>query len=205
MPRRPLLAAVTLSTLTLLTACHGSPEAGRPNTPPPPRTPATTNPTPTPTAPSTPTWTPAERAAITAAKSRYLAALNAIDKSLNNPTVSSRVPLEAAGLGDKRILDAIGDVRTLRESGWYRAGKVQVRSLTPLTVDLNVAHPQVTLQSCVDLSATVLRYQKDDKVVPVGASSSKRVSFSAVLRYGARSATSAKMWFLTDEKANGSC
>ncbi|WUJ68345.1 hypothetical protein OG809_24925 [Kribbella soli] len=134
-----------------------------------------------------------------------MAALAAIDKAMSNPAAPSRPPLEAAGLSDKRILDAIGDVRTLRDSQWYRAGKSQIRSLTPTAVELSGAQPKVTLRSCVDFSATVLHFQKDHKVVPVSASSNKRVTFSAELRYAARSSASPKMWFLTDEKASGTC
>ncbi|RZU12536.1 hypothetical protein EV645_5808 [Kribbella rubisoli] len=51
------------------------------------------------------------------------------------------------------------------------------------------------------LSAAVLRLQSDHKAVPVAASRSKRVTFSADFRSTARSARSTKMWFLTDEKA----
>ncbi|MDX2974660.1 hypothetical protein, partial [Kribbella solani] len=159
---------------------------------------------PTPTS-STPTWTPQQQTAITAAKARYAAALAAIDKALSDPTKSTREPLEAAGLSDKRIIAAIGDVRTLRDSGWYRAGKTQILSATPQTVELDGEQPKVTLRSCVDLSSTALHFQKDHKTVPVGPSSSKRVTFSAELRYTARSTTSPKRWFLTDEKALGAC
>ncbi|NUS00164.1 MAG: hypothetical protein HOV67_33505 [Kribbellaceae bacterium] len=129
----------------------------------------------------------------------------AIDKTLADPTRPSRPILEAAGLSDKRMIDAIADARSLRDSGWYRAGRAQIRSLVPTAVDVDAAQPKVTLRSCLDLSATVLHFQKDHKVVPISASSSKRVAFSAELRFAARSATSTKMWFLTDEKALGSC
>ncbi|MFF0345396.1 hypothetical protein [Kribbella sp. NPDC004875] len=129
----------------------------------------------------------------------------AIDKAMSNPTLSSRTALEAAGLSDKRILDALGDVRALRDSRWYRTGETRVRSLTPTAVELTATQPRVILRSCVDFSATVLHFQKDHQVVPIAASGSKRVAFSAELRYTARSADSTKMWFLTDEKANSSC
>ncbi|MFF0270387.1 hypothetical protein [Kribbella sp. NPDC004536] len=128
-----------------------------------------------------------------------------IDKALADPTRPSRPTLEAAGLSDKRMVDAIADARSLRDSGWYRAGRAQIRSLIPSAVDLTAEQPKVTLRSCLDLSATVLRFQTDQKVVPISASSSKRVAFAAELRYATRPATSVKMWFLTDEKALGSC
>lgn len=202
MIRRPLVATVAMLSVGLvLTACNGSPEAGRPNSP----TPTPTSPTPTPTGPSTPTWTPEEQTAIADAKARYKAARAAIDKALNDPTKSSRAPLEAAGLGGSWIIAAIEDVRSLRQSGWYRSGAVQIRSLTAQAVKLDGAQPEVTLRSCVDSSGTVLHFQADRKVVPVGPGTSRRNAFTATIVYAARSGSSAKMWFVIEEKATGTC
>jgi hypothetical protein len=202
MTRRPALGLATaaLCALLALTACQGSPEAGRPNT-----APTSPTPTPTPTAPSTPTWTPEEVQAVEAAQARYRAARAAIDRALNDPTKSSRAPLEAAGLGGSWIIAAIDDVRSLRENGWYRSGSVQIRSLTAQTVKTDAAQPEVTLRSCVDSSATALHFQKGGKVVPVGPGTSRRNAFTARVVYAARAGNGPKMWFVIDEKAAGTC
>jgi hypothetical protein len=202
MPRRPafLPATAAICALLALTACQGSPEAGRPNT-----TSTSPSATPTPSSPSTPTWTPEEQDAITAATARYVVGHAAIDRALNDPVKPSRAPLEAAGLSGERIIAAIGDVRTLRENGWYRAGASRITSLTPQAVELDGEQSVVTLRSCVDSSSTVLHFQKDRKVVPVGPSSSKRNVFTAKLIYAGRSGATTKMWFLTEEKAIGTC
>ena len=200
MLRRLLLP--TVATLSLLSACGGSPEAGRPDTVP---TSSSATPTAAPAHPSSQGWSAEQQAAVTAATARYVIALAAVDKALREPRVSSRGALEAAGLSDKRILDAIGDVRTLRDSGWYRVGGAQIRSVAVTAIELGGAQPDVRLRACVDLSTAVLHFQKDHKVVPVAASSSKRVIFSAELRYTARPSSLAKMWFLIDEKAVGTC
>ncbi|GAB2661865.1 hypothetical protein [Kribbella swartbergensis] len=202
MTRRPALgpAAAALCALLALPACHPSPEAGHPNT-----TPTSSIETPPQTASSTPAWNAEEQAAVTAAKARYVAARAAIDKALNDPTKSSRAPLEAAGLGGSWIIAAIDDVRSLRQNGWYRSGSVQIRSLDAQAVNLGVAQPEVMLKSCIDSSATKLHFQKDDKIVPVGPGTGRRNAFTAKVVYAARTGTSTKMWFVIEEKAIGAC
>ncbi|MGZ0147257.1 hypothetical protein ACXJJ3_09310 [Kribbella sp. WER1] len=157
--------------------------------------------------PSSPSaaWSAEQQAAIAAAKARYATALAAIDKALGAPNAPARPPLEAAGVSDKRMVAAIADARTLRDSGWYRSGSAKIVSVTPTAVELDSAQPKVALRSCVDFSSTAFRFQKDHKVVPVAASSSKRVSFSAEFRYTTRPGTSTKLWFFTDETAGGPC
>ena len=108
MTRRPLVtAAATLCALTALTACHGSPEAGRPNT-----TSISPSPSPTaePTAPSSPAWTPQEQAAISAAKARYLAARAAVGAALKRPTKATRSALAAAGNGGAWVIAVAGQI-----------------------------------------------------------------------------------------------
>ncbi|TDX03169.1 hypothetical protein [Kribbella sp. VKM Ac-2566] len=203
MPRRPLLAAVaTLSTLTLLTACNGSPEAGRPNT-----TPTSTTPTApaTPTAPSTAAWTTEEQAAITAAKSRYVAARAAIDTALNNPPAASKEKLLEAGTGGKWLVQVLTDVQFNLERGWYSNGRVTVEGVTVASVKLKADQPEVRLNACLDTSKISLRYEATHKPVPGIPANGNRHKVQAQMVYTALTGQSKKMWFLIDEKDLGSC
>jgi hypothetical protein len=201
MTRRPLLAAAALSVALMLTACNGSPEAGRPNTTPPSSIPNTT---PTPP-PSNPSWTDEEQAGITAAKARYVIARAAIDKALANPTQPSRAPLEAAGLGGNWLLTAIEDVRSNRDDGWFRSGSVKIAALNVQSVDMNAKQPEVMLASCIDSSGTTLRFQADGKPVPLGPGTGKRHAFKAKLVFAPPVGKTTKMWFVIEEKATGPC
>src|SRR5690242_8410344 len=123
MPRRPALGPATaaLCAVLALTACQGSPEAGRPNTAPP-----TT--TPTPSTASTPGWTPEEQAAIDAAVTRYKAARTAIDAAMNNPAAASHTKLENAGNGGAWLTETLGELKFNEDHGWYVDGKVIIVS-----------------------------------------------------------------------------
>ena len=105
MTRRPALGRATaaLCALLALTACQGSPEAGRPNT-----TPAPSTPTPNPTAPSTPTWTPEELQAVDAAETRYTIARTAVNKALQSPATATRPSLVKAGNGGAWLISILG-------------------------------------------------------------------------------------------------
>ncbi|TCC32552.1 hypothetical protein [Kribbella sindirgiensis] len=203
MPRRPLLAAAaTLSTLTLLTACNGSPEAGRPNT-----TPTTTSPTPTPTpaAPSKPTWSPQEQAAITAAKARYITARAAIDTALNNPPAASEEKLLRAGTGGKWLTQVLIDVQFNLDRGWYSDGRASLSGVSVASVKLKLEQPEVRLNACLDTSKISLRYQATRKPVPGFPANGRRHKVQAQVVYAPRVGQSAKNWFLIDEKDLGSC
>jgi hypothetical protein len=204
MPRRPLLAAVaTLSTLTLLTACNGSPEAGRPNT-----TPTRTSPTPTPTpsAPSTPTWTTEELAAITAAQARYVAATAAADQALTKPTAFDRPALEKAGLGSERILEIYDQARSLAGDGLYQTGRITIVSTTVKSVKLDGPQPEVILTNCLDASTLILRFEKDGKPVPVvpGGSGPRHV-FQSRLVYAPPAPGGQKLWYLISNQGGAKC
>ncbi|WP_328321679.1 hypothetical protein OHA70_25035 [Kribbella sp. NBC_00382] len=199
-PRPLLITTVALCATLTLASCNNSPEAGHPNT-----APTSTPPTPTPTAPSTPAYTPEEQAAITAATARYRAARAAIDQVMANTAASSRAPLEAAGLGGSWLLAVIGDVRSLRDSGWYQTGSTKIASLTVKSVKLDNPQPEVDLVTCIDSSKTVIRFQSTKKPVPIGASSATRRTFSAKLVFAAAAGSTTKKWFVIDEKGTGPC
>ncbi|GAA3086050.1 type V secretory pathway adhesin AidA [Kribbella aluminosa] len=205
MPRRPLLTAVaTLSTLTLLTACNGSPEAGRPNTTPTSTT-ATPAPTPTPTAPITPTRPAAEQAAIAAAKARYLTAHLAIDVALNNPPVATRENLLRAGTGGNWLIQVLGSVQFNLDRGWYQAGRTGLEAVTVASVKLNAEQPEVRFNACLDSSKTSLRYQATRKPVPAIPANGTRHKVQAQMVYAPLIGQSTKMWFLINETDTGSC
>jgi hypothetical protein len=199
MIRRPLLAAAALCATLTLTACNGSPEAGRPNTTPPPAA------SPTPSTPSTPGRPEEEQLAITAAKSRYNAARAAIDAAMNAPQKSTRAALEAAGNGGNWIITVLDDVNFQRQNGWYQAGKVKIVSTDVRSVTLTGEQPRVVLTVCLDTSSTSTRFQADNKPVPMGPGNGKRHKAEAVLVFAPPVGKTAKMWFLIDEKASGSC
>ncbi|TWD82954.1 hypothetical protein FB561_4105 [Kribbella amoyensis] len=204
MSRRPqAVAALAVCATLTLTACNDSPEAGRPDPAPSTSTTTTTTTTPSPT--PTTTWTPEEQQAIDAATARYKTARAAIDKALANPTQSSREPLEAAGLGGEWLIAAIGDVRSLRNDGWYRSGSVKIASLAVESVALDSEQPTVQLKSCVDSAGTSLHFQKDGKPVHVGSKSGRRVAFRAKLVYASPTGKPTKMWFVVEEKGLGKC
>ncbi|MGW7686075.1 hypothetical protein ACWGID_35360 [Kribbella sp. NPDC054772] len=203
MRRRPLAtAAATLSALTALTACNGSPEAGQPNTTPP-TTSAT--PTPTPTAPSTPTWTPEEQAAITAAKTQYSVARAAIDAALAAPTKADRNKLEKAGNGGEWITSVLEDVINFQNYGWYESGRTKVTTAQVSSVNLKLQQPEVRLTNCIDSSAIIIRFQKDGKPVPMGPGTSKRQKVSSRVVFAPPAAGGGKRWWLIAEKELGTC
>jgi hypothetical protein len=200
MIRRPLTATVaTLCAALALTACNGSPEAGRPNP-----TPTSTSPSPTPTAPSTSTRTPEEQAAINAAKAQYLAARAAAAKALGDPKKANRAALERAGNGGAWLADVIEEVAFYRARGWYQAGSVKLSAPTVRAVRLEVQQPEVTLATCLDAAAVVLRYQSNNKAVPVGADNGARHQAVARLIL-APGSSGQKTWFLVEEKEAGKC
>lgn len=199
MTPRPLRPTVALCATLLLAACNPSPEAGQPNPTPPPTS------TPAPTLTPPPTHTPEEQSAITAATTRYKTSRAAIDAAMANTANSSRAPLEAAGLGGSWLLAVIGDVRSLRESGWYQSGATKITSLKVTSVELDKPQPEINLVTCVDTSQTVLRFQSTDKPVPIGASSGKRRAFAAKLVLARPAGSPTKKWFVVEEKGTGPC
>jgi hypothetical protein len=205
MPRRPSLgrALVALCALTALTACNGSPEAGRPNTTPAPSS-ASKTPVPTSTAPTSPAWTPEEQTAITAATARYVAARRATELALQNPAKADRTVLERTGNGGKWLADIIDDLTFYRDNGWYQAGSVKLSSPSVKSVRLGIPQPEVALTSCVDSSAVVVRYQTTKKPVPLGPDNGSRHLTQArmVLAPGP---DGQKAWYLIDESGDAKC
>jgi hypothetical protein len=203
MIRRPLTAAVaTLSTLLVLTACNGSPEAGRPNTTPTSQTPS---PTPTPTGPPTPTLSPQEQAAVTDAKARYVAARAAVGVALKQPTKATRAALAAAGNGGTWVIAVAGQVNFQVENGWYQTGDPKIVSLAVQSVRLKLEQPEVRLTSCIDSAQVVTRYQSNGKPVPAQGDDGNRHRFQSRLVYAKSVETGRKMWFLVEEKVAGTC
>jgi hypothetical protein len=193
-------ATAAFCALLALTACQGSPEAGRPNT-----APSSATPTPTETAPSTPTWTPQEQEAITAAKAQYTTARAAIDVALHDPSTATRAKLQQAGNGGAWIIQVLGDVKFNQDRGWYQEGKVLVASMSVATVKLDAPQPEVRLNVCVDTSKTSIRHQATRKPVPMGPGNGDRHKAQAVLVYAPPAGQTKKMWFLIEEKEAGSC
>ncbi|GAA2787381.1 hypothetical protein [Kribbella solani] len=202
MPRRQLLTAATLSLLTL-TACTPSPKAGRPNTTP---TTHTSTPAPIPTATvSDPIWTPEQEAAITAAKTRYVAATAAVDKALGAPAALDRSALEKSGVGGEWIIEIIDQARSFTRSGWYQTGATRIVSTKVKSVKLDGGQPEVNLINCLDTSALVTRFEKDHKPVPMGPGTGKRRLFTSRLVYAAPAPSGQKLWFLVADQGGGKC
>jgi hypothetical protein len=204
MPRRPafLPAAAAICALLALTACQGSPEAGRPS-----NTPTTTSviSTPTPAAPSTPAWTPEEQAAIAAAKARYMAARAAVSQALKQPTKATRSALAAAGNGGTWVIAVAGQIDFQVQNGWFQTGDAKVASLAVESVNLKLEQPEVRLRSCIDSSQVVVRYQSSGKPIPVEGDNGSRHRFESRLVYAKSAVSGKKMWFLVDEKTTKTC
>jgi hypothetical protein len=199
MTRRVTAAAATLCLALPLASCtNSSPEAGHPDTTP-------TSTTPTPTASSSPTWTSEEQAAIGAAKSRYAAARAAVDAAFAKPKPFDRPALEKAGNGGEWIIAVAGDVKQLNDFGWYRTGLSKVSDTRVTSVKLDVEQPEVLLNSCVDTSAVVTRFQTDNKPVPLGPGNGKLHRYAAKLVFAQSVRGGPKMWFLVSEKGVGKC
>jgi hypothetical protein len=204
MPRRPafLPATAAICALLALTACQGSPEAGRPDTT---ATSSSFTPTPAPTAPSTPTWTPEELAAITAAKARYAAATAAVDQALTKPATFDRSALEKAGVGGAWIIDVIDQARAFTRSGWYQTGRTSITNTQVVSVKLDGAQPEVKLTNCLDTSKLVVRFEKNGKPVPMGPGNGDRHKFASRLVYAPPAPGGQKMWFLIEDQGAGQC
>ncbi|HEY3559331.1 MAG TPA: hypothetical protein VGL05_17790 [Kribbella sp.] len=205
MPRRPAFATTTaaLCALTALAACHGSPEAGHPNTTP--VSTAASTPTPTPAVPSTPDWTAQEQAAIAAAKARYATARSAIDAALNNPPAATDQKLLQAGVGGKWLVQVLGDLQFNEDRDWYQEGKTRVKALTVASVKLTAEQPEVRFTVCLDTSKISLRYRTTHKPVPAIPANGHFHKVQSQMVYAPPNGQSTKMWFLIDEKPLGSC
>jgi len=151
MPRHPALGptAAALSALLTLTACQGSPEAGQPNTSPPP---STSSPTVSATPSPTPSVTP-EEAAVAAASVAYrgfVAATDAMYRSGGrNVTGLSRY---ASGVMLKAELV---EAEKFRGYKWHSVGSLQVMWIKPLSIGKPNASGQIDnliLSACVDSS-----------------------------------------------------
>lgn len=204
MPRRPAFAPATaaLCALLALPACQGSPEAGHPST-----SPISTTPTPSATrmASPTPTWTHEEQTAISAAKRQYAVARAAVDAALAAPAKADRTKLEKAGNGGEWITTVLEDIINFQNYGWYETGRTKVTNIQVTSVNLKLQQPEVSLTSCIDSSAVVIRTQADGKPVPIGAGTSSRQKVSARIVYAPAVAGSAKRWWLVAEKELGPC
>ncbi|MFF0345394.1 hypothetical protein [Kribbella sp. NPDC004875] len=205
MRRRPLAtAAATLSALTALTACNGSPEAGQPNTTPT-TTSATPKSSPTPTAPSTPTWSPEQQTAITAAKARYVTARAGVEAALSQPTKATSTTLAASGNGGAWARSVGEEINFRVENGWYQTGAAKVVAMTVRSVNLKLEQPEVRLTSCIDSAGVVLRYQTNGEPIPVEGDNGDRHQFQSRLVFAPGAGTGAKTWILVDEKDGGTC
>jgi hypothetical protein len=204
MPRRPAFAPApaALCALLALTACQGSPEAGQPNTTA--TAPTSTSTSTAPNTPSTPSWTAEEQAAITAATARYLAARRATEQALQNPPKAQRTELERSGNGGQWLTDVIEDVTFFRDNGWYQAGAVSMSSPKVKAVRLTGQQPEVTLTSCIDSSAVVVRYQSTKKPVPLGPDNGSRHLAQARIVLAAGS-DGTRTWFLISESGDAKC
>jgi hypothetical protein len=203
MIRRPLVGAAVLCGALLLAACNGSPEAGRVTPAPTTSSPTTTPTVGTPT--TTPAWTEEELTAIAGAKARYVAARVAVDKAMQDPRKSTRAALEKAGNGGSWIIAILDGVNFKRNNGWYQAGTVQIASTTVDSVSLGGEQPEVRLTVCVDSSRVSTRYQVNGKPVPMGPSDGNRHKAHARIVFAPPANQTAKMWFLIEEKASGTC
>ncbi|TDW91160.1 hypothetical protein EV647_4736 [Kribbella sp. VKM Ac-2566] len=151
MPRRPALGTTTaaLCALLALTACQGSPEAGQPNTAPPP---STSDPTSSPTPSPTPSNTP-EDVAVAAASVAYrgfVAATDAMYRSGGrNVTALNKY---ASGVMLKAELV---EAEKFRGYKWHSVGSLQVVWIKPLSIGKPNASGQIDsliLSACVDSS-----------------------------------------------------
>jgi hypothetical protein len=204
MIRRLLVGATAVLCAVLLSACNGSPEAGRVAP-----APSSTTPSATPTSSASPTaspeWTAEELSAIAAAKARYVTARAAVDNAMNDPQKSTRTALEKAGNGGSWIIAVLEEVNFQRDNGWFQAGKVQIDSTAVERVSLTGEQPEVRLTVCIDTSKISTRYQANGKPVPMGPGNGNRHKAQSRLVFAPPANQGAKMWFLIEEKAEGSC
>lgn len=128
-----------------------------------------------------------------------------MDKALGDPTRFKRNDLEKAGNGGSWIIAAVGEALFQRDNGWYQSGTVKVRSTSVEAVKLHIEQPEVRLSNCIDSSAVVTRFRKNDKPVPMGPGNGNRHRFESRLVFAPPAPGGTKMWFLIDEKAVGSC
>jgi hypothetical protein len=166
----------------------------------------TPSPTPTPAAPSTPSWTSQEQAAIAAAKARYRAATLAADEALTKPASFDRNALEKAGLGSERVIELYDQAQSLVTRGLYQSGTVAIVSTNVKSVKLDGPQPEVILTNCLDASNVILRFQKDNKPVPVlPGGTGRRHVFQSRLVYAAPATGSQKLWFLLSTQGGAKC
>jgi hypothetical protein len=150
-------------------------------------------------------YTPEQLTAVKAAKAGYAKGLAAIDAALANPAKAGREPLEATGLGRKRLEAAMYEVEALRAAGQYRTGTVKVLEQTVGSVDLTLKRPEVTMTSCVDNSGTTFYSQKDNKPLPTDPGMPRRNSYWSKIELTAVPGQPAKVWTVVEEKLVGTC
>ncbi|MET9275824.1 hypothetical protein [Kribbella sp. NPDC003557] len=74
------------------------------------------------------------------------------------------------------------------------------------SVKLDGAQPEVVLTSCLDASKVILKFQKDDKPVPVlPGGTGRRHVFQSRLVYAASASGGLKMWFLISNQGGAKC
>jgi hypothetical protein len=199
--RNTLAAAALLLTLPLASCTNSSPEAGRPDTTPPPNSPTTASPG----TPSTPRWTEEEQQAINTAQNRYLSARTAINQAFHDPRTATRDKLLRAGNGDPWLISVIGDLKFLKDQGWYQKGDVVVDSVVAQSVKLDGERPEVRLTSCIDSSKTTTIIRKTGKPVTTAGDDGKRKKAQAKLVFAPTSTSQSKAWYLVEEEGATNC
>jgi hypothetical protein len=202
MTRRLTTAAAALGLALLVASCTSpSPEAGRPDTSPPPSTPTPSSPG----TPSTPQWTEEEQQAISAAQARYLSARTAINQAFQDPRTATRDNLLKAGNGDPWLISVVGDLKFLKDQGWYQKGNVTVDSVVAQSVKLGGERPEVRLTSCIDSSKTTIIIRRTGKPVTSAGDDGKRKKTQAKLVFAPTSTSQSKAWYLVEEEGATNC
>ncbi|TWD82950.1 hypothetical protein FB561_4100 [Kribbella amoyensis] len=121
------------------------------------------------------------------------------------PAKSTRAALAKAGNGGNWLIEVDHSVNQYKKYGWYRAGEVADVSTVAKSVELRAAQPKVVFDVCIDSAKTQIRFQKDDKPVPIGSRSNPRQRAQATLIFAPPLHQTTAMWFLIDEKSTGEC
>ncbi len=190
---------VVVGLLVAAGALSGCSDDSKTTDPPTSQTPAAT-PTPTPTPSADP-----KAKAVAAAKARFVSAMAARTRAVQNPKNATEAALVASGNADPWLGSILTTIALYKQNGFYQTGAAKVTSMRETKIVLSGEQPEVQLDVCGDNRAVEVRYVATNQVAPRGPGSKLKPRFRATLRYAPATGIPGKNWYVVENKLVGSC
>ncbi len=166
--------------------------------------------TPEPTSASTPTPTPTPSAdpkatAVAAAKARYLSAVAARTRAVQNPGRATETRLVAGGVADPWLGFVLDTIAFYQQNKLYETGAFKVTSMHEIKVVLSGEQPEVQFDVCGDNRSVQVRYAATGKAAERAQGTKLAPRFRATVRYAAATSRPGKNWYVAINEVVGSC